>query len=146
MDLCNFHDRKHMRLSHLFLLKAALNGNHGHQKGNYRGFPFWCPWFPGTGTNEKAPYIQRIYYRNMLFFKGVLAFLRVPIRGFLICYCSQETMGTKKGIPYSFPFLCPWFPFKAALQGTNEKALYNPLSFVFWEAFLREGASYKKAV
>ena len=31
-------------------------------------------------------------------------------------------MGTEKGIPYSFPFWCPWFPFKTALQGTNEKA------------------------
>ena len=33
--------------------EAVLKGNHGHQegtvgtkKGTYRGFPFWCPWFP----------------------------------------------------------------------------------------------------
>ena len=31
-------------------------------------------------------------------------------------------MGTKKGSSYSFSFWCPWFPFKAALNGTNEKA------------------------
>ena len=32
-------------------------------------------------------------------------------------------MGSKKGIPisYSFPFWCPWFPFKAALKGTIGK-------------------------
>ena len=47
---------------------------------------------------------------------------QLDICGFLICYCSPKAMGTKKGIPYSFPFWCPWFPFKAALKGTKEKA------------------------
>ena len=40
------------------------------------------------------------------------------------------SMGTKKGIPYSFPFQCPWFPFKAALKGKQEKASYGSFSFV----------------
>ena len=43
-------------------------------------------------------------------------------------------MGIKKGIPYSFPFWRPWYPFKTAVNGTNEKAANhkNLASKRFW--------------
>ena len=41
-----------------------------------------------------------------------LSFVRVP----------NKNHGRQKGSPYSFPFCCPWFPFKAALKG---KASYQ---------------------
>ena len=41
-------------------------------------------------------------------------------------------MGTKKGIPYSFPFWCPWFPLKTALKGTNGKASYSLFQWFQW--------------
>ena len=34
-----------------FLLRLSLKGPMGTKKGNYRGFPFWCPWF--LGNNNK---------------------------------------------------------------------------------------------
>ena len=40
-------------------------------------------------------------------------------------------MGTKKGIPYSFPFRCTGLLFKAALNGTNEKASDRSVNMAF---------------
>ena len=34
-------------------------------------------------------------------------------------------MGTKRGIPYSFLFWCPWLPLKTAFKETSEKASYT---------------------
>ena len=36
-----------------------------------------------------------------------------------------KTMGIKKGIPYSFPVWCPWFPFKAPFLKANGEASYE---------------------